>query len=210
MLATYSSTSTSSTLPLPPTLFLLLFLLMLMKLSLFFTLPFLAVPSVLFPLLLVSGRDFWLAVLLMLLTFSLLAKSGSASSGDVGRRKLSDRRVRLVSLLRLRLCVDVVVDSASSARWGKAVISSFLFSLSDCDSPVIVPFVRNARLIRFLSCRAGLPLGVGDVTLLSLTCWSSGVGLATCDRDVAAASHEPVGERVCGGAFGGVRNANSR
>lgn len=195
----YSSTSTSSLLPLPATLVLLLFLLKLMKLSLFFTLPFRVVPSLLFSLLLVSGRDFWLAARLMLLPCSLLAKSGSASSGDVGRKNERLRRDRPVSLLRLRLCVDAVVDSASSARWGSAVISFLLFSLSDCESPVMAPLVRKPRLMRFLSWRAERPSGTGDVTLLPLVWRSSGVGLATCDRDVAAASQEPVGERVRGG-----------
>ena len=142
--------------------------------------------------------------------FSLLAKSGSASSGELGRRKDKEIRVRLVSLLRLRLCADAVVDMASalSTGCGMAVTSSFLFSFS--ESPVIVPLVRNARLDLFLSFRASRPSGMGDVTLVPLTCCSSDVGLAAASRDVAAASHEAVGERVCCGGLGGARIASSR
>jgi hypothetical protein len=48
------------------------------------------------------------------------------------------------------------------------------------------------------------------MTLVPFNCWaSSGVGLAICDREAAAAIHEPVGDRIAGAMLTGVKMANS-
>jgi hypothetical protein len=168
----------------PRTLLLLLFFEMFIKLNRFFTLPFLLVSLFpLFMLLLVSGLP-TLASLCALVWLRLdwLAlrdgwNAGSASGpGELGvtgavLRKLRLSRLRLVSLLALRLGVVVGESSCSCAGCVSA-----LASLSFSGSPMSDPFVRKARLSRFLC--VGLAPGTGDITLVPLIWWSSGVVLA--------------------------------
>ena len=63
--------------------------------------------------------------------------------------------------------------------------------------------------MRFLSWRAGRLSETDALALWPLERWSEGVGLATWERDVAATSHEPVGDRVWGSATGGAKIASS-
>jgi hypothetical protein len=201
------------------TLLLLLFFEIFIKLNRFFMLLPLRLASLfpLFTLLLVSGRCRWLGerprlfwLILEWLTWLGAENAGKASgAGELGVagvvwRKLRLSRLRPTSLPGL--CVDVATEEASlSSTDCLSTLSSSSFS----ESPISTPLVRKARLNLFLSCRDGLPFGAGDATLTPFMWWSSGNGLVMWERLVAAAIHEPVGERIAGAMLSGVKVAIS-
>lgn len=194
-----------------------------MKLSLFFTLPDRDASDLsLFWLLTVSGRgalDWRGRLLSLMFDRPLLGKLGNASGcGELGveLRKFKLSRWRLDGSL-LRLPDETVVEASSSIVGFSTLRSlslsfsfSFSFSLSFSDSPKRKSLVKKARLCLFLSCREDRPFCTGGATLSPLAVFSSGAGLATRERDVAAASHEPVGDRVAGAMFVGNRADSSR
>lgn len=188
-----------------------------MKLSLFFTLPDRDASDLsLFWLLTVSGRgalDCRGRLLSLMFDRPLFGKLGSASGcGELGveLRKFKLSRWRLDGSL-LRLPDETVVEASSSIVGFSTLRSlSLSFSFSFSDSPKRKSLVKKARLCLFLSCREDRPFCTGGATLSPLAIFSSGAGLATCERDVAAASHEPVGDRVAGAMFVGNRADSSR
>jgi hypothetical protein len=201
----YSSARVPSTRPLK--LVLLFFFPILMKLSRFFILPpmldwMVLSLFVLFALLPVCGRP-------SMLWPRLCAKASGV--GDVELRKLKLRRFLPVSLLRLR--EDAVVETSSgwsSAVYLRGLLSfsfSFSFSFSGFTaSSTAAGLLKNPRLKRFLSWREGRGSGIGEFTLVPpLTCGVWLDGLVLREGEVAATSHDPVGERVGGGGIVGTR-----
>jgi hypothetical protein len=215
----YSSARVPSTRPLK--LVLLFFFPILMKLSRFFILPpmldwMVLSLFVLFALLPVCGRPSMLwprlcanARLCWLIEFGKLGKASGV--GDVELRKLKLRRFLPVSLLRLR--EDAVVETSSgwsSAVYLRGLLSfsfSFSFSFSGFTaSSTAAGLLKNPRLKRFLSWREGRGSGIGEFTLVPpLTCGVWLDGLVLREGEVAATSHDPVGERVGGGGIVGTR-----
>ncbi len=74
----------------------------------------------------------------------------------------------------------------------------------------MTPFVKNPRLSRFFACFSSLLSGTGEVTLVPLTCVSSGVGLAIWERDIGPLNQGLVEGSNAGVMPGGIKTETSR